>query len=69
MATGLLVPLQGLVGLLLLCALPWAEGGMVLVIPVDGSHWLSIRDVVRELHAQGHQIVVLASNVTLYIKD
>lgn len=42
---------------------------MVLAIPVDGSHWLSIRDVVRELHAQGHQTVVLASNVTLYIKD
>ncbi|XP_038195190.1 UDP-glucuronosyltransferase 1A5 isoform X3 [Arvicola amphibius] len=69
MTTGLLVPLQGLVGLFLLCALPWAEGGTVLVIPVDGSHWLSMRDVVRELHAQGHQIVVLASNVTLYIKD
>lgn len=69
MTTGLLVLLQGLVGLFLLCALPWAEGGTVLVIPVDGSHWLSMRDVVRELHAQGHQIVILAPNMTLYIKD
>ncbi|XP_059134690.1 UDP-glucuronosyltransferase 1-2-like [Peromyscus eremicus] len=59
----------GLSGLLLLlCALPWAEGGKVLVFPMEGSHWLSMRDVTKELHAQGHQIVVLAPDVTLHIK-
>lgn len=62
------MPLQGLVGLLLLCALPWTEGGKVLVIPVEGSHWLSMRDVVRELHAHGHQTVVLAPEVSVHIK-
>nr|AAP48595.1 UDP glycosyltransferase 1 family polypeptide A5 [Mus musculus] len=66
---GLRVPLQGLVGLLLLCALPWTEGEKVLVFPVGGSHWLSMRDVVRELHAQGHQTVVLAPEVNMRIKE
>ncbi|XP_028611228.1 UDP-glucuronosyltransferase 1-5 isoform X5 [Grammomys surdaster] len=65
---GLHLPLQGLAGLLLLSALPWAQGGKVLVVPADGSHWLSMRDVVRELHARGHQSVVLAPEVTMHIK-
>lgn len=65
---GLHVLLQGLVGLLLLCALPWTEGENVLVFPMDGSHWLSMRDVVRELHARGHQSVVLAPEVSMSIK-
>ncbi|XP_040828353.1 UDP-glucuronosyltransferase 1A4-like [Ochotona curzoniae] len=52
-----------------LCVLPWAEGGKVLVVPIDGSHWLSMRDVVRELHARGHQAVVLAPEVNLHIKE
>nr|Q64638.1 RecName: Full=UDP-glucuronosyltransferase 1A5; Short=UGT1A5; AltName: Full=B5; AltName: Full=UDP-glucuronosyltransferase 1-5; Short=UDPGT 1-5; Short=UGT1*5; Short=UGT1-05; Short=UGT1.5; Flags: Precursor [Rattus norvegicus] len=67
---GLHVTLQGLAGLLLLLyALPWAEGGKVLVFPMEGSHWLSMRDVVRELHARGHQAVVLAPEVTVHIKE
>ncbi|KAL6070312.1 hypothetical protein STEG23_008566 [Scotinomys teguina] len=68
MTMGFHVPLQGLLVLLLLCALPWTEGGKVLVIPIEGSHWLSMRDVTKELHARGHQIVVLAPEVTLHIK-
>ncbi|XP_036029698.1 UDP-glucuronosyltransferase 1-2 isoform X3 [Onychomys torridus] len=69
MAVGLQVSLQGLSGLLLLlCSLPWAKGGKVLVFPMEGSHWLSMRDVTKELHARGHQIVVLAPDVTLHIK-
>ncbi|XP_055472705.1 UDP-glucuronosyltransferase 1-2 isoform X3 [Psammomys obesus] len=62
--------LPGLLGLLLLlCVLPWAEGAKVLVFPMEGSHWLSMKDVTRELHARGHQTVVLAPEVTLHIKE
>ncbi|XP_010624403.1 UDP-glucuronosyltransferase 1-2 isoform X2 [Fukomys damarensis] len=69
MATALPVPLRGLVGLLLLvCVTPWAECGKVLVVPMEGSHWLSMKDVVRKLHARGHQAVVLAPDVTLHVK-
>ncbi|XP_023578056.1 UDP-glucuronosyltransferase 1-1 isoform X8 [Octodon degus] len=48
--------------------MPWTEGGKVLVVPVEGSHWLSMRDLVRELHPRGHQAVVLAPEVSLHIK-
>ncbi|XP_023578052.1 UDP-glucuronosyltransferase 1-2 isoform X4 [Octodon degus] len=69
MATVLWVPQQGLVRLLLVvCVMPWAEGWKVLVVPMEGSHWLSMRDLVRELHSRGHQAVVLAPEVSLHIK-
>nr|XP_020034380.1 UDP-glucuronosyltransferase 1-2-like isoform X4 [Castor canadensis] len=70
MATGLQVTTQGLAGLLLLlCVVPWTEGGKVLVMPMEGSHWLSMQDLVRELHARGHQTVVLAPEVNVFVKE
>lgn len=70
LAMGIQVFLQKLSGLLfLLCALPWTEGEKVLVFPMEGSHWLSMRDVVRELHTRGHQTVVLAPEVSVHVKE
>lgn len=70
MAAGPPLPLAALTGLLLfLCAGPCAEGGKVLVVPMEGSHWLSMRKAVQELHARGHQIVVLSPEVTLHVKE
>ncbi|XP_048200457.1 UDP-glucuronosyltransferase 1A3-like [Perognathus longimembris pacificus] len=70
MATGLQVLLRGLARLLcLLWALPRAEGGKVLVLPMEGSHWLSMQDLVQELHARGHQAVVVAPEVNLFIRE
>ncbi|XP_058521121.1 UDP-glucuronosyltransferase 1A4 isoform X5 [Ochotona princeps] len=67
--SGLRTPLLGLAGLLLwLCVPPWAEGGKLLVVPVEGSHWLSMLNVLQELHARGHQTVVLAPDVSIYVK-
>ncbi|XP_064142590.1 UDP-glucuronosyltransferase 1A3-like [Loxodonta africana] len=69
MAAGLWVALSALrVLLLLLCVEPWAEGGKVLVVPMEGSHWLSMRKAVQELQARGHQTVVLAPEVNVHIK-
>lgn len=69
MAAGLQLPQPVITGLLLfLCVGPWTEGGKVLVVPVDGSHWLSMREAVRELHARGHEAVVLSPEVTLQVK-
>ncbi|XP_055257809.1 UDP-glucuronosyltransferase 1A3-like [Moschus berezovskii] len=60
---------QVLAGLLLcLCVGRWAEAGKVLVVPMEGSHWLSMREAVRELHARGHQAVVVAPEVNMHIK-
>ncbi|XP_059741211.1 UDP-glucuronosyltransferase 1A3-like [Bos taurus] len=69
MALGLQLRRQVLAGLLLcLCVGRWAEAGKVLVVPMEGSHWLSMREAVRELHARGHQAVVVAPEVNLHIK-
>ncbi|EHB02920.1 UDP-glucuronosyltransferase 1-2 [Heterocephalus glaber] len=69
MATPPQAPLQGLVRLLLLaCVTSRAECGKVPVVPMEGSHWLSMKDVVRKLHDAGHQAVVLSPEVTVHLK-
>ncbi|XP_054853099.1 UDP-glucuronosyltransferase 1-6-like [Eublepharis macularius] len=45
------------------------EGGRLLVIPQDGSHWLSMRAVVEKLSERGHEIVVVAPEVNLLYKE
>ncbi|NXO03690.1 UD11 glucuronosyltransferase, partial [Rhinopomastus cyanomelas] len=52
----------------LLCLLRVAAGGKLLVVPVDGSHWLSMREVLDVLKQKGHEIVVVAPEATLQIK-
>lgn len=56
---------------LLLCALSptVSHGGKLLLVPVDGSHWLSMLGVVRQLHQRGHDIVVLAPEASVHIKE
>ncbi|XP_054830602.1 UDP-glucuronosyltransferase 1A1-like isoform X2 [Eublepharis macularius] len=55
---------------LLLTFLFWSvsDGGKVLVIPLDGSHWLSMRLIVERLHQRGHQAVVIAPDASLRIQ-
>ncbi|NXF99887.1 UD11 glucuronosyltransferase, partial [Sakesphorus luctuosus] len=37
-------------------------------VPVDGSHWLSMREVLDSLQQKGHEVVVVAPEVSLHIK-
>ncbi|XP_054236904.1 UDP-glucuronosyltransferase 1A1-like [Indicator indicator] len=53
---------------LLLSMLSLAAGGKLLVVPVDGSHWLSMRELLDTLSQKGHEIVVVAPEINLYIK-
>ncbi|NXA93716.1 UD11 glucuronosyltransferase, partial [Melanocharis versteri] len=53
---------------LLLALLGLAAAGKLLVVPVDGSHWLSMREVLDVLGQRGHEVVVVAPEVTLHIK-
>ncbi|NWU52028.1 UD11 glucuronosyltransferase, partial [Dromas ardeola] len=53
---------------LLLSVLSLAAGGKLLVVPVDGSHWLSMREVLDSLKEKGHEVVVVAPEISLYIK-
>ncbi|NWR55501.1 UD11 glucuronosyltransferase, partial [Bucorvus abyssinicus] len=40
----------------------------LLVVPVDGSHWLSMQEVLDSLSQKGHEIVVVAPEIRLHIK-
>ncbi|NWX21008.1 UD11 glucuronosyltransferase, partial [Aegotheles bennettii] len=53
---------------LLLSLLGLADGGKLMVVPVDGSHWLSMREVLDALSQKGHEIVVVAPEINLHIK-
>ncbi|XP_048165668.1 UDP-glucuronosyltransferase 1A1-like isoform X2 [Corvus hawaiiensis] len=53
---------------LLLSLLGLAAAGKLLVVPVDGSHWLSMREVLDLLRQKGHEVVVVAPEVTMHIK-
>ncbi|NWV70860.1 UD16 glucuronosyltransferase, partial [Malurus elegans] len=55
--------------LLLTSSLILAEGGKILVIPQDGSHWLSMRPVVEKLQQKGHEVVVVVPSTSLYMKS
>ncbi|XP_013803965.1 UDP-glucuronosyltransferase 1A1-like isoform X1 [Apteryx mantelli] len=43
-----------------LCCLSSAAAGKLLVIPMEGSHWLSMKAVLAELSRRGHEIIVIA---------
>uniref|UniRef100_A0A672VG62 Uncharacterized protein n=1 Tax=Strigops habroptila TaxID=2489341 RepID=A0A672VG62_STRHB len=54
--------------LLLISSLTFAEGGKILVVPQDGSHWLSMRPVVEKLQQNGHEVVVVVPSTSLHMK-
>ncbi|XP_051646991.1 UDP-glucuronosyltransferase 1A1-like isoform X5 [Manacus candei] len=69
MASGLSAPPAVTARLVvLLSLLGLAVGGKLLVVPVDGSHWLSMRQVLDSLRQRGHDVVVVAPEVSLHIK-
>ncbi|NXE15276.1 UD11 glucuronosyltransferase, partial [Lophotis ruficrista] len=47
----------------------FSEGGKLLVVPIDGSHWLSMHPVVERLRQRGHEIVVVAPEINLRINS
>lgn len=50
-----------------LCCLSTAAAGKLLVIPMDGSHWLSMKEVLTVLSRKGHEIVVVAPDSNILI--
>ncbi|XP_075285749.1 UDP-glucuronosyltransferase 1A8 isoform X2 [Opisthocomus hoazin] len=45
-----------------------SDGGKLLVVPMVGSHWLSMQQVVEKLVEKGHEVVVLAPEVSWEMK-
>ncbi|XP_054509072.2 UDP-glucuronosyltransferase 1A8-like [Agelaius phoeniceus] len=41
-----------------------SDGGKLLVVPMLGSHWLSMQEVVEKLSERGHEVVVLVPEVS-----
>ncbi|NXH60577.1 UD16 glucuronosyltransferase, partial [Rhabdornis inornatus] len=41
-----------------------SDGGKLLVVPMVGSHWLSMKEVVEKLSQRGHEVVVLVPEVS-----
>ncbi|NXE71880.1 UD16 glucuronosyltransferase, partial [Calcarius ornatus] len=42
----------------------FSDGGKLLVVPMVGSHWLSMQEVVEKLSERGHEVVVLVPEVS-----
>ncbi|KAM9766007.1 UDP-glucuronosyltransferase 2B1-like isoform 2-T2 [Menidia menidia] len=56
--------------LLLLLFLPRdGEGGNFLVFPTEGSHWINMEILLRALHSRGHNITVMRSSKSWYVKE
>ncbi|XP_077169544.1 UDP-glucuronosyltransferase 1A1-like isoform X5 [Paroedura picta] len=54
--------------LFFLSSLHFTSGGKLLVIPMDGSHWLSMQSVLDQLKQKGHETVIIAPEVSMHIK-
>ncbi|XP_062372738.1 UDP glucuronosyltransferase 5 family, polypeptide G1 isoform X2 [Sardina pilchardus] len=54
----ILIPIPGGVG-----------GGKILVFPEDGSHWVNMQVILRELHGRGHALTVVRSVQSWYITE
>ncbi|XP_051896185.1 UDP-glucuronosyltransferase 2C1-like [Pristis pectinata] len=54
--------------ILIMLPCPVTQGAKILVVPVDGSHWINMEILVEELKLHGHNITVLYTSSTWYIK-
>ncbi|XP_036432521.1 UDP-glucuronosyltransferase 1A5-like isoform X6 [Colossoma macropomum] len=57
--------MAGVQVLLSLLCLSSAQAGKLLVVPMDGSHWIGMKPVVQELGKRGHQVVVVIPEVSM----
>ncbi|XP_030613831.1 UDP-glucuronosyltransferase-like [Archocentrus centrarchus] len=67
MSNGVWFPTLGLLTWLCCFSLEPVQGGKVLVMPVDGSHWLSMKILVKELSHRGHEVLVLVPETSMLI--
>lgn len=68
MSGGVWFSTLGLVAWMCCSSLGLVQGGKVLVMPVDGSHWLSMKILVKELSRRGHDVSVLVPETSLLIQ-
>ncbi|CAN9506751.1 unnamed protein product [Ophioblennius macclurei] len=45
------------------------QGGNILVLPAEGSHWINMDILLQALHARGHSLTIVRSDKSWYIKE
>ncbi len=48
---------------------PNVQAGKILVVPIDGSHWVNMNLMIQSLHARGHEVTVVHTSTSWYIKE
>ncbi|XP_056598393.1 UDP-glucuronosyltransferase 2C1-like [Triplophysa dalaica] len=43
--------------------------GKILVFPVDGSHWINMKLLIEDLHHRGHEVSVVRTSTSWYVKE
>lgn len=67
--SGLSIPLILTLLCFLLLSHPPCSSSNILVVPVDGSHWINMKIILEQLHSRGHNITVLCSAKSWYIPN
>ncbi|XP_042343834.1 LOW QUALITY PROTEIN: UDP-glucuronosyltransferase 2C1-like [Plectropomus leopardus] len=44
-------------------------GGKILIVPLEGSHWVNMDIMIKALHSRGHSVDVVRTNQSWYIQD
>ncbi|XP_032906165.1 UDP-glucuronosyltransferase 2C1-like [Amblyraja radiata] len=58
-----------ILGIIFALSCPITQAARILVVPVDGSHWINMKILMEELNLRGHNITVLCHYATWYIKE
>ncbi|XP_008331437.1 UDP-glucuronosyltransferase 1-2-like isoform X2 [Cynoglossus semilaevis] len=45
------------------------DGGNILVLPLEGSHWINMEVMLEGLHGRGHNLTVMRASTSWYIKE
>ncbi|XP_067844114.1 UDP-glucuronosyltransferase 1A1-like [Heptranchias perlo] len=45
-----------------------SDSGDLLVVPLDGSHWLTLKTLIDELGKRGHNVVVVVPEVNMHME-
>lgn len=55
--------------LTLLSGVTQCDGGNILVFSIEGSHWINMEIMLKALHSRGHNITILRSSQSWFIKE
>lgn len=48
---------------------PSIHAGKIMVFPVDGSHWVNMNLLIKNLHDKGHEVTVVRTATSWYVKE